>query len=265
MSSSKTKWGQFKSHPIRITIAVIAIIATLSIALAIYKYNVIFSGGLSSQHQSWAEFGDFFGGVTSGIFAFLALLTLLVTLDVQHTELKETRGVLNRQKFEATFFELLKTLNEKMDSISNGASYVVQTGRELEVTGKTLMFNLSENIRDSLVRGNNTTLVHLTGYYEGAIWAKCPSLIEFYSIFVFIANYINNQDFSDDDAKTYNDLLASYINQDGLLLVISHSLSSIADENIKQIATHLDLVERISNQAVKQSLKSVINQTQPTN
>ena len=246
-----------KNHPLRFTISAIALISVIAIACFLYLYADTFPGGLSIDHSRWAQFGDIFGGLAGGVFAFFALIILLVTLDVQHTELKETRAVLNRQKFESTFFELLKTLNEKMDSISNRTSVAVQAGHESEKTGKTLMFILSEQIRNSLLRGNHTTLGQFAGYYEGAVIPKCSSITEFYSVFVFIANHISNQKFSDNDTKAYNDLLTCYISQDGLLLLINHSFSSLADKNIKQIVEQLNLVERISNQGVKKALKII--------
>jgi hypothetical protein len=242
---------------IRIMAVIIAIIAIGSMWFALEQYNNMFSGGLSSQHQRWAEFGGFFGGVTSSVFAFLALLTLLVTLDVQHIELKETRNLLKRQKFETTFFELLKKLDEKMETLSNSESSIGLAAPRRIIEGKPFISLLARDIRTRLFRGDYITKADFASGYVDNVWPKCPSLIEFYSIFVFIGNYINEQNFSDEEVKIYNDLLATYITQNGLLLVVSHSFSVIADASLRKIATQFSLVERISDEALKGSINSL--------
>ena len=62
-----------------ITFSIILII--LSIPIIIYAFQ--FFNSLSDNHQRWAEFGSYFGGVYSPIFSCLVLLVLLSQTDAQ--------------------------------------------------------------------------------------------------------------------------------------------------------------------------------------
>ena len=86
---------------------------------------------LSKDAARWGTFGDFFGGTLNPILSFLALMVLLRTfsmqreeLDLQREELKETKIILKeqsetqkRQRFESTFFELLKVHNQELENL----------------------------------------------------------------------------------------------------------------------------------------------------
>lgn len=79
-------------------------------------------------------FGDQFG-MTNALFSGLAFLALIVTLILQHEELKDTRKVMEEQRdefkqqvaairkqnFEATFFQMLRLQDQIRGSISIGS------------------------------------------------------------------------------------------------------------------------------------------------
>ena len=45
--------------------------------------------GLSGKQSTWAEFGDYFGGVLNPILAFMAFIALLTTIELQSKELNQ--------------------------------------------------------------------------------------------------------------------------------------------------------------------------------
>jgi hypothetical protein len=79
---------------------------------------------------NWGQYGDFMGGVLNPILSFVAIMGVLITIVIQHNELKEARKEfkrsadaldkqsksLNVQNFEAAFFNLLKLHSEIVNS-----------------------------------------------------------------------------------------------------------------------------------------------------
>lgn len=62
--------------------------------LVTFTYFRYFSGPITSDHEAWGTFGDFFGGTLNPIFSFMALIALLFTIVLQSRELKLTRDEL---------------------------------------------------------------------------------------------------------------------------------------------------------------------------
>lgn len=72
--------------------------------------------------ENLGQVGDFIGGLTNPVLSFLALLALLRTTQIQTTEAKKTTSFMARQqelleheKFETTFFQLLDRLDKYCD------------------------------------------------------------------------------------------------------------------------------------------------------
>lgn len=91
------------------------------------------------------EFGDFFGGVLNPLLTFLTFMGLLITIILQHTELRESREefarsadaleiqnkAIERQNFEATFFQMLTLHNTIVSSIDlQSKDGMITTGRD---------------------------------------------------------------------------------------------------------------------------------------
>ncbi len=89
----------------KVVIIVLVGISLIIIAISFGSYVHTFPGGFSSNHENWAQFGDFFGGILNPILSFLALLALILTLKMQIESKNET-----------TFFTLI---NHHLDKINN--------------------------------------------------------------------------------------------------------------------------------------------------
>jgi uncharacterized membrane protein len=114
----------------RFLIALTAI-ALACAAYAVFLYANNFTGTLSSESESWGQFGDFFGGTLNPLFAFFALIALLLSIHVQSIELrqsslelsraaaalKEQQNSMAQQNFENMFFQLVKLHNDIVSAI----------------------------------------------------------------------------------------------------------------------------------------------------
>ncbi|MFT7235602.1 MAG: hypothetical protein ACI9QV_001185 [Methylophagaceae bacterium] len=109
-------------------------------------YTEKFGYKLSSNRLIWAQFGDTFGGLLGGIFTLLTLFVLIATLDIQKRELAATRSIISQQKFESTFFELLKSFNDQIHTLSLPR----HTYR-----GKDLISEHAQGIKISIYRAEN--------------------------------------------------------------------------------------------------------------
>lgn len=87
-----------------------------------------------------ASFGNYLGGTLSPLFAFLALIALLYSIQIQSEELQDTietlvnqNELIQKQNFEATFFQMLKLYNEITQEIA-----VKEIGENPKLEGKIL-------------------------------------------------------------------------------------------------------------------------------
>lgn len=98
------------------------------------------------------QIGDFIGGLTNPVLSFLALLVLLRTTSIQTAEAKKTTAfmekqqeILEREKFENTFFQLLERLESYCDvhlRVKSGTSgMTVAEAVATKITGSNAVFS----------------------------------------------------------------------------------------------------------------------------
>ncbi len=99
--------------------------ATVAV-VSVFAINLIPAKG-----KGFGEWGDFFGGVLNPLLTFLTFMGLLITIIIQQTELRESRTELKRsadalrqqsnyqrkQNFESTYFQMIRTHQELVNSI----------------------------------------------------------------------------------------------------------------------------------------------------
>ena len=91
--------------------AAISVVAGLVTGVVLISYFIKFPH-LSETHERWGQFGDYFGGILNPAIAGLALMTLLLTLNIQRREWKDAKTAIARQNFERTFFEMVRLHND---------------------------------------------------------------------------------------------------------------------------------------------------------
>ena len=105
--------------------AIVAAVVAIAYPFIVHRIMDQFFGD-SSYWEKYGQFGDSFGFVTA-IFACAAFFLLLKTYKVQQEELRETREVMSRQKFETTFFNILNLYSKSVDDFygyADGRYYV---------------------------------------------------------------------------------------------------------------------------------------------
>jgi hypothetical protein len=106
-----------------------------------------------SVDNNIGQIGDFIGGLTNPVLSFLALLVLLRTTSIQTAEAKKTTAfmekqqeILEREKFENTFFQLLERLESYCDvhlRVKSGTSgMTVAEAVSVTITGSNAAFSV---------------------------------------------------------------------------------------------------------------------------
>jgi hypothetical protein len=70
------------------------------------------TGTISDDSAKWGTFGDYVSGFGGTIVALATLVAVVLALDLQDRELSATRAALNRQLFDARFFQLLQRFTD---------------------------------------------------------------------------------------------------------------------------------------------------------
>ena len=103
-------------------------VGLLAVLLSLLAYSIVLhSQGISTRSGDWGTFGDFVSGIAGTAIALATLVAIAFTLQLQATELEETRrqlrdqaNTLERENVEATFFRLLGNRRESIASIRIG-------------------------------------------------------------------------------------------------------------------------------------------------
>lgn len=125
--------------------AIIGAAALAGIAVTAGLYVQQFPGDFVGQHDIWGQFGDFFGGTLNPILAFLSFSALLYTIVLQmdelhlsRTELKRSANALTaqsefiqRQNYEATFFQLVRLHHEIVGAMEYNKDHLGRAALEI--------------------------------------------------------------------------------------------------------------------------------------
>lgn len=205
-----------------ISIAAFAcIVATMAFYLIIYASNEF-----SYKIDEWSGFGNFVGGTLSPLLDFLALIALLYNIDYQIAEFDKTNrhlsdqnNLLQKQSVEATYFHLLKLLNQTV----KGISIKISTGNleELSFENKEAFQELVRQL--NYIKDSNPTDSNEEKYkkfkkkYEG-------NLSHYYELITIILRFIDDNSYlSDQEKNTYASILRAQFSIYEQV-IISHNL-----------------------------------------
>lgn len=221
-----------KENRVLIAIAVVAgllVIAPVSGYIFMYGYNPVYS------HEKWAQFGDFFGGVLNPIYALLAFIALLYTINLQRTELRHARNEFRRsadalidqgksiekQNFESTFFHLLNTHNNIVSSIDlHSDKGKVTTGRDCF---RVFYTRLTKIFRQNQQRFVNKTDRQMLDSAYRTFWKDHQTELGHY--FRYLFNIIRFLDESQYSEGPYIKFLRAQLSDQELLLLFYNCLS----------------------------------------
>jgi hypothetical protein len=159
----------------------------------------------------FSQYGDFIGGFIGTIFSLAGFFLIYKTLTTQQETLKQQETVSRRDRFEVTFFNLLKTQNEitnslkayfynlkgdtaEISNIVSGRDFFIYSKREL----KNIWSSLSSNV--------------YLGLYdrETAFWAQ-QEIDEFYN--PESSNFMSPEDAKEKENKILYEIKLSQINK----------------------------------------------------
>ena len=171
--TSKRRKGE-DSDPIPIIPIVVSGVALLYLAIVACFYVMHFNGGVEETSKAWADFGEYFGGASTPILSFFALIAVLWTVIIQNGELKlareemrESQDAFRIQNFEKTFFEMLHLMGNIVDDISlkvNDSEMRYASGIP-ETTRKTIIISgraCFKHLRDELQENYDTLVKNKT-------------------------------------------------------------------------------------------------------
>lgn len=123
MGSKEEYLENRESYFAQFFIGVVVVAALFLISCVVYEYVGTFGFDRSKDQAIWGQFGDYVGGLTNPALSFLALLVLLQTFRMQLKESKKTSkslqrqlDIIEREKFENTFFKLLDRVSAHSDT-----------------------------------------------------------------------------------------------------------------------------------------------------
>ncbi|MFM0607667.1 hypothetical protein PQR05_24360 [Paraburkholderia sediminicola] len=99
------------------TMVVVVLVVLTSIFVTVSLYTFQFGTHLASQQETWAQFGDYFGGVLNPVFALLAFFGLLWSIVRQGTEFRISLESLRQERAHNDLLHVVKEIDLRIESI----------------------------------------------------------------------------------------------------------------------------------------------------
>lgn len=208
---------------------------------------------IKNDYSTLGQLGDLIGGFVGTVFALIATILLIATLNTQRESNKKTELFLYNQQFENSFISLINALNEHVKSIE----YYIG---EREIVGKkyfqhcqntiTRYFDAKSNRNDRLNKVMNT--------YEIFYVKNRNYLGSYYRLLYRIFDLIDDSDLSENRKFHYAKILRATLSESELFLLHYNSLTGqgknfrtlIVKYNILKhlpLSSHIELKEFFEN------------------
>lgn len=225
---------------------------TLGLSISIYVVN------LAVKDLSWTvehgPFGDFIGGLLNPILTFLSFSCILISIFIQSKELSEQRReiakssealtsqnkAIERQNFEAAFFQMINTLN----SIVNSMDTKDIAGNT--VTGRDCFFALFSWLHTEYKlckkkNENEPELYNIRMSYESVYKKNRGDLAHYFRFLYNIYRFIEKSEYYE---PYHGKLLRAQLSDDELLIIFYNCLSP-RGEKFAEIADHFELFDNL--------------------
>jgi uncharacterized membrane protein len=227
-------------------------VGVLAIVIVAGLYAFQFSGSLSTKTETWGQFGDYVGGLLNPTFSFLALIALLATFNLQVRELRisalelrnsaealvKQNATLQRQNFEASFFQLLRLHNDIVARISipNGSTRIV--GRECFAV---LVHRLEVYLRSE---GGATNLEMFRNIYGGIFYMQYQNDLGHYFRMLYNITKLVKATVGIDQ-RFYTNLIRAQLSGAEITLLFYNCLSDLGNERFKPLVEEFALLKTI--------------------
>ena len=207
---------------------------------------------LSDTHERWGQFGDYFGGILNPAIAGLALMTLLITLDIQRREWRDAKTAIARQSFERTFFEMVGLHNDITTGVVTPKDWIqyemsLPTSEIGELSGRVCFGyfrgGLWKEYKKTRAAASELRRVKLA--YK-KIYDKHEEILgHYYRNFYRILKYVEaSRDISDKKKKDYTGILRAQLSSDELFVMYYSSLS-IEGEKLRPLLEEYSMFDNL--------------------
>lgn len=232
-------------------LAYIGVVVAIAVVVA---YVSKFGGTFSDKPEAWGQFGDYVGGLLNPTFSFLALLALLATLGLQVRELrlsaKELRNsaealvkqneTMQKQTFEATFFQSLKLHNDIVASMQLPSR---------DLAGRACFEYLLSELEGHLINeGANKSLDALTFQYEFFYREHQALLGHYFRLLYNLVKLVKRTEGIDN--RFYTNLIRAQLSSAELKLIFYNCLSDWGREKFKPLVEEFALLKTLPNDVV---------------
>lgn len=244
--------------------------------LAIGAYGVKFYGPLSTEQETWGQFGDFVGGTMNPLFAFSGLMALLYTIVLQSRELKHSaeqlkksaialegqNELLTKQSFEATYFQLLQLYG----SVVRGLSVTVKVPQmqpDVRVSSRSIedrecLKHLYERFvnsnLDKVARGDhNLSREQAINVEYLSFYSRYGYVLGHYFRTLYnIVKFVDEASISEVEKKRYVNLLRAQLSRYELALMLYNMLSEKGRTDLVRLVKKYNLLKHLEPEVLEQ-------------
>ncbi|WAC48539.1 hypothetical protein OVA03_00975 [Asticcacaulis sp. SL142] len=197
-------------------------------------------------------FGDKFGAVNA-LFSGLSLIGILVAIYLQWNELKETKSALQREKFEAIFFQAITHLNDCEKSISCDTTNHRFGSAGIKaniINGKNAFtFLMAAGLPvEHFVEQND--IIHTSNFFNTNYGSVNDDLHNYFLTITATSELISSyNEKTNDDTQTYKKYFRSYISPTQAFIL---AVTSIYEGNfeLKNAIINLEILRPFNNKSI---------------
>ena len=233
--------------------AVVAIQASLFALVVLW-----FPGDTETIWAKRGQFGDVFG-VVNALFSGLAFAGIIYTILLQREELREQRtelaltraefeeqnSTLAAQRFETTFFQLLRTHSELVGAMRRTEGMQEWVGRERFGRFVTL---LSEFFNATDAPGGRADATRARWAYARLFNARQDELGHYFENMYYIIKFVDTSDIT--DKQQYVDFLRAQLSQHELTVLLYH-LDSPQGAKMRELAEKYALLKNLALETLR--------------
>lgn len=245
--------------------------------LAIGAYGLNFYGPLSTEQETWAQYGDFVGGTMNPLFAFSGLMALLYTIVLQSRELKNSaeqlkksaialegqNELLNKQSFEATYFQLLQLYASVVRGLSVTVN-VTQMQPNIRMSSRSIedrecLKHLYERFvgsnLDKVARGdhNLTRKEAINVEYLNFYSSYGHVLGHYFRVLYNIVKFVDEASIADNEKKRYVNLLRAQLSKYELALLLYNMLSEKGRTDLVRLVKKYNLLKHLEPEVLEEA------------
>lgn len=245
-------------------VAAFAIVASVWCVWAIFSVEIAYwaLGDIFIPAQA-GPWGDSFGPF-SAFFSALGFAAVVVTLRMQQDQLRSAQRDQHRQRFESSFFELLKLFREARQAVSFQHSGRYNEERKVSVLRRNLIRNGEEAFREAMqeirtiyrldgVRGDRDELIRL---YRMHFHSRYESKLgPYYRIFYTILDRISEDKILTPDEKVqYGNLLRSQLTSHEAAMAGLNGLAPFA-KDFSRLLIEFRILKYVTSTTAKRMLR----------